>query len=228
MWALRPQCCRVNTDLRKYLQDFTIHRVLVEDSNRTNMLCHFEETYDIIQKALKADEGILVHCQAGVSRSTTLVAAFLMREHALTADGTTLFCYYVIYADGSRTIEAISQISAIRSQVEPTDFFLHQLEMYERMNYEVDPAKYAEYRRFLMVRPMRAPCQLSDLVFFRLKRTSTTTRWCKATAMWIPSSWLTIPRQLWHLEKDLYPTLSVICEWLPYLLHLINLNHRHP
>ena len=48
--------------------------------------------------------------------------------------------------------DAIAQISAIRSQVEPTEFFLHQLEMFERMNYEVDPAKYAEYRRFLMVR----------------------------------------------------------------------------
>lgn len=54
------------------------------------MLAHVEETSDIIRRALKAGEGILVHCQAGVSRSTTLVAAYLMREHSLTADGMLL------------------------------------------------------------------------------------------------------------------------------------------
>ena len=55
------------------------------------MLAHVEETSDIIRRALKAGEGILVHCQAGVSRSTTLVAAYLMREHSLTADGMLCF-----------------------------------------------------------------------------------------------------------------------------------------
>lgn len=40
-------------------------------------------------------------------------------------------------------------IAAVRSQVDPIDFFVLQLEMYERMNYVVDPVTSAEYRRFL-------------------------------------------------------------------------------
>jgi dual specificity phosphatase 12 len=46
--------------------------------------------------------------------------------------------------------EAIDRIAAARSVVAPTEFFLHQLEMYERCGCNVNPAEHAEYRRFLM------------------------------------------------------------------------------
>lgn len=46
--------------------------------------------------------------------------------------------------------EAIEKIASVRSVVCPAEFFLHQLELYERCNCEVDPSKYPEYRRFLM------------------------------------------------------------------------------
>jgi dual specificity phosphatase 12 len=47
-------------------------------------------------------------------------------------------------------VEAIDRISAARSVVAPTEFFLHQLEMYERCGCDVNPAIHPEYRRFLM------------------------------------------------------------------------------
>lgn len=46
--------------------------------------------------------------------------------------------------------EAVEKIASVRSVVCPAEFFMHQLELYERCNCECDPRKYPEYRRFLM------------------------------------------------------------------------------
>jgi dual specificity phosphatase 12 len=37
--------------------------------------------------------------------------------------------------------QAVEMVRSVRSQVEPTEFFLHQLEMYERCGCEWDPVK---------------------------------------------------------------------------------------
>lgn len=47
---------------------------------------------------------------------------------------------------GLTTDEAVERISAVRSVVNPTEFFMAQLEMYERCDCEVDAAKHMEYR----------------------------------------------------------------------------------
>ncbi|GAA6020266.1 hypothetical protein JCM11491_003871, partial [Sporobolomyces phaffii] len=109
-----------------------LHRVLVDDTETTNIAEHFVPTAEFIQRALDHKHGVLVHCQAGVSRSTTLVAAFLMHSRRLNVE------------------QAIDHIRQVRPQVDPTQFFLLQLEMFERCNCEWDPVKWPEERRFLM------------------------------------------------------------------------------
>lgn len=47
-------------------------------------------------------------------------------------------------------VEAIQKIASVRSVVQPLEFFLHQLEIFERCNFELNPNKHAEYRHFLM------------------------------------------------------------------------------
>ncbi|GAA93381.1 uncharacterized protein L969DRAFT_89515 [Mixia osmundae IAM 14324] len=113
-------------------EDFAITRIAVDDNNSTDMISHFKRSNEIIRHSLNQGHGILVHCQAGVSRSTTLVAAFLMSEFDLEVE------------------EAIARIQSVRTIVEPTEFFMGQLELYERCECDADPAKYAELRRFLM------------------------------------------------------------------------------
>jgi dual specificity phosphatase 12 len=68
--------------------DFTLFRIAVDDNDRTNIVRHFADCNASIRDALANGKGVLVHCQAGVSRSTTLVASFLMSELGLTVDGT--------------------------------------------------------------------------------------------------------------------------------------------
>ncbi|KAI5479904.1 hypothetical protein MNV49_002462 [Pseudohyphozyma bogoriensis] len=110
---------------QEYDTDLTIHRILIDDSASTNIIAHFAGSNDFIGDALAKGEGVLVHCQAGVSRSTTLVAAFLMAELDLDVES------------------AVEMVRRVRSQVEPTEFFMQQLEMYERCECEWDPVKIA-------------------------------------------------------------------------------------
>jgi hypothetical protein len=53
------------------------------------------------------------------------------------------------FADQSH-VDAIDKIASVRSVVSPIEFFIHQLELYERCEMDPDPSKYPEYRRFLM------------------------------------------------------------------------------
>lgn len=100
------------------------HRVAVDDTDKANIIEHFIPTADFISSALERnDGGVLVHCQAGVSRSTTLVAAYLMARHGMNAE------------------QAIDRIRAARPQVDPSEFFRTQLDMFERCHCEWDPVR---------------------------------------------------------------------------------------
>ncbi|XP_076062847.1 dual specificity protein phosphatase 3-like [Oratosquilla oratoria] len=69
---------------------------------------YFEESADFIEQALRARGKVLVHCQCGISRSVTLVLAFLMLKRSMTLP------------------EALSLVSSRRS-VFPNQGFLRQL-----------------------------------------------------------------------------------------------------
>ncbi|PSR82939.1 protein-tyrosine phosphatase-like protein, partial [Coniella lustricola] len=56
----------------------------VKDSRSQRIIQHFPEACEFIDKRLNQAHRILVHCHLGVSRSATIVAAYLMyrdREH---------------------------------------------------------------------------------------------------------------------------------------------------
>ncbi|PIA15771.1 DSPc-domain-containing protein [Coemansia reversa NRRL 1564] len=49
------------------------------DHDEPNLACYFAECFEFIDRARINHEGILVHCQLGVSRSASLVIAYVMR-----------------------------------------------------------------------------------------------------------------------------------------------------
>ncbi|GBM26108.1 Dual specificity protein phosphatase 3 [Araneus ventricosus] len=69
---------------------------------------YFEEAAVFIDEALKSGGKVLVHCQAGISRSATLVCAFLMLKHGFTVQ------------------EAVKSVRKNRAII-PNDGFLKQL-----------------------------------------------------------------------------------------------------
>ncbi|MBW0495894.1 hypothetical protein O181_035609 [Austropuccinia psidii MF-1] len=104
---------------------FDYLNIPIDDNLNTNICQYFDIVTDWIQSKLilQPHFGILIHCAAGVSRSTTLLAAFLMKSKNLSPK------------------DAISLISSKRPQVQPNDFFIYQLELYQNCNFQWDPVK---------------------------------------------------------------------------------------
>ncbi|KAL7372300.1 hypothetical protein ABVT39_013524 [Epinephelus coioides] len=65
-------------------QNKTALQKLADDSTHFDLDVYFQPAADFIHKALKSPDGkVLVHCIMGMSRSSTLVLAYLMIYHHL-------------------------------------------------------------------------------------------------------------------------------------------------
>merc|ERR1719412_1982109 len=53
------------------------------DNGLQNLRQFFEEAFNFIDEAKKAGAGVLVHCQAGISRSPTIAVAYLMKHYPM-------------------------------------------------------------------------------------------------------------------------------------------------
>jgi predicted protein tyrosine phosphatase len=85
----------------------------LRDAPDQHMLPHFDAVYDWISAAAAGNGRVLVHCAAGVSRSATLVAAYLMRHGHCSAG------------------EALRRVQELRSCANPNEGFRQQLLYYE-------------------------------------------------------------------------------------------------
>ncbi|KAL0994108.1 hypothetical protein UPYG_G00117850 [Umbra pygmaea] len=59
-------------------------RLPATDNSKQNLRQYFEEVFEFIEEAHQGGRGVLVHCQAGVSRSATIVIAYLMKHTLMT------------------------------------------------------------------------------------------------------------------------------------------------
>jgi len=63
---------------------YEYHNIMIDDDVDVDIGKHFEEATNLIEKARKEKQAILVHCLAGVSRSSTIVLAYLIRYGEMT------------------------------------------------------------------------------------------------------------------------------------------------
>jgi len=61
-------------------------RIVLSDSTSSNIRPHLDDACKYIASKLSQGENVLVHCQQGISRSASIVIAFLMRERRLSYD----------------------------------------------------------------------------------------------------------------------------------------------
>lgn len=61
-------------------------KVEIPDDERADIKAHFEKTNEFIDTAITSGHTVLVHCMAGISRSASIVLAFLVGKRNLSLD----------------------------------------------------------------------------------------------------------------------------------------------
>lgn len=101
-------CC--TEDQKHYFpEDFTYGSVPLNDVSDADISRHFDSSFLFIEEGLKKG-GVLVHCAAGVSRSSSIMIAYLIRKFMLNYE------------------EAYHFVKSKRPCVEPNEGFKKQLQ----------------------------------------------------------------------------------------------------
>jgi hypothetical protein len=95
------------------LPGVTYRFVDIDDHPRCNIKVHFDPCIKFINEHMRQGTSVFVHCVAGVSRSASIVIAYMMRELHLCYD------------------DAFSQLHACRPIIDPNQGFRKQLKEYE-------------------------------------------------------------------------------------------------
>eukprot|EP00045_Choanoeca_perplexa_P003651 m.32476 g.32476 ORF g.32476 m.32476 type:complete len:473 (-) comp12154_c0_seq1:75-1493(-) len=104
----------VTTNVPNYYErDFQYQQIPILDCNDSEIQEFFEIASGFINQARAEGKRVLVHCQAGISRSATLVIAYLMKEQ------------------GRSLNDALEYVTSCRSIIGPNFGFLGRLQDYE-------------------------------------------------------------------------------------------------
>ncbi|KAK5859325.1 hypothetical protein PBY51_020888 [Eleginops maclovinus] len=104
--------------------------VNVLDEVTSDLLSHMDDCFLFIQEAVDGGGAVLVHCQAGRSRSATIITSYLMKKHKLSFT------------------EAYHRLKTAKQDVQVNSGFEEQLRLYEALHCEVDTSSplYKQYR----------------------------------------------------------------------------------
>ncbi|KAL1443172.1 hypothetical protein MTO96_030422 [Rhipicephalus appendiculatus] len=92
---------------------FDYFNIRVYDDETTEMLKHWDKTYKYIAQAKEQGSKVLVHCKMGISRSASVVIAYVMKAY------------------GWDLRQALDFVKTRRSCIKPNSGFLKQLETYQ-------------------------------------------------------------------------------------------------
>lgn len=101
--------CRI-----KYPQQFIYLKIPIKDNSETNIFEILEPCFEFIQFARQSNGRILIHCFQGISRSATILCAYLMKYSNMTLE------------------QSLQSIRDVRSIISPNPYFLLNLKKYER------------------------------------------------------------------------------------------------
>jgi len=99
-------------EIQKKMTGVKYEFVQANDNSEMNLKCKFEYICDFLKK--HENERVLVHCQAGISRSATACLAYLMKEKNMSLD------------------RSFNELRKRREIVSPNFSFLGQLKSWER------------------------------------------------------------------------------------------------
>ena len=107
------------------INDRKYYQIKIADIKETCIADYFEDAFKFIDNAMNCDKSrILIHCKEGVSRSATIVIAYLMQRNKKKLD------------------ETLKSVKNKREVVDPNDGFMQQLCDFEQNNYIVKDKQY--------------------------------------------------------------------------------------
>lgn len=108
--------------------DLMYLKVPIIDEPNANIAKHFDRAIDFIDDALKKIQrnggGVLVHCVFGISRSSTLICAYLIKKKGMSVK------------------QAIAHVKSRRPQANPNTGFLTQLQVLQETNAKIGTPYY--------------------------------------------------------------------------------------
>ena len=107
-------CCIDVSDPSRFPNDFKYLNVKADDRVDQDMIQYFDQTNKFIDECLKNGGSVYVHCGAGISRSATVV------------------CAYLISALKMSTKQAVSLCQQARPFIKPNEGFMAQLKIFEK------------------------------------------------------------------------------------------------
>uniref|UniRef100_A0AC34F1R8 Dual specificity phosphatase n=1 Tax=Panagrolaimus sp. ES5 TaxID=591445 RepID=A0AC34F1R8_9BILA len=96
-----------------FKKHFIYHNLELLDEPSARIKTHFKATNEFISNAVAGGGKVLIHCNAGISRSCTIAIA------------------YVMWSEKKKYFDAFEQVKAARSVCRPNDGFMRQLREYE-------------------------------------------------------------------------------------------------
>lgn len=86
----------------------------IDDVPSADLMPHLDRTNDFIKEVIGSNQRILIHCAAGISRSTSVVIAYLISEVGMNYE------------------KAFMSVRRARRCIQPNEGFVHQLRKYHR------------------------------------------------------------------------------------------------
>ena len=106
-------CCAAT--VKSFFPDkFKYLNLDILDSDKADIKQHFAKSNEFIDEAIKNNGNVLVHCHAGMSRSSTILIAYLIKSQKMKYN------------------EALILLKSKREKVNPNSGFAEQLKEYEK------------------------------------------------------------------------------------------------
>ena len=87
----------------------------VDDDPSQNIAKYFSRSFRFIEDSVEKNGNVLVHCHAGISRSSTIVIAYLMYKYSVNLE------------------KAFEMVKRARCMIAPNQGFINQLRAFDRL-----------------------------------------------------------------------------------------------
>jgi len=124
-----------------------IKRIELEDDSDADVIPIFPDTNTFIDGAIKSGGTVLVHCDMGISRSVTMVIAYLIQTHGCTAE------------------KALAHVSTCRAFVRPNSGYTEQIDLYAKTDCNVKEASRLWTKRKAEIARVNGIARRSPLAF---------------------------------------------------------------